>query len=370
MCLIFSACSAKNHGSSREAWLDKDNSEIVFGMSYPVASIESTTGFLNGIDMAIGEINKKGVLGKKIRILKKDDEGAVTTGSGIAQEFADNPEISAVIGHWNSRVSNAVADIYNRNGMVMITPASTSPLLTQKGYKYAFRIIKNDTDYGCTMARYAAGTGLNKVVVYYADDDYGHGLANAFEDAAYENGIQVVDRTTSLNDKNIRKLMEKWDAFDYNAIFIADVMPEAVDVIREIRTAGIKVPIMGATGIDRSSFIKDAGFYSEGVAMPTIFNPEAESEEVERFVRGYQELYGEAPDSWAAQGYETIKVLCSAVESAGSAMPEKIAQALSKIKDYKGVSGNLACSPGGEITGGDIFVKAVKNGKYVYLGKY
>lgn len=370
MCFLLAACSGDNAQKSREAWLNNDNGEIVLGMSYPVAVTEATTGFFNGVSMAVDEINKKGILGKKLKIVKKDDQGAVTTGSEVAQSFVDDPKISAVIGHWNSRVTNAVADIYNRNGMVMVTPASTSPLLTTKGYEYIFRKIYSDVDYGSAMARYAARTGLDKVVVYYADDDYGRGLANAFEDAAYENGVQVVDRTTSLNTRNIRKFADKWSAFDYNAIFLADVMPAVLEVIKTVRSAGIQVSIMGATGIDRSSFIETMGSYAEGVTMPTVFNSSIQSEEVSRFVADYQALYGHMPDSWAAQGYETVGILCQAIEAAGSAMPEAIAKALREIKEFKGVSGVLKCSPEGEIVGGDIYVKAVKNGKDVYLGRY
>lgn len=370
MSFLFAACSGDSTQKSREAWVNKDNEEIVFGMSYPVAVTEATTGFLDGVNMAVDEINKNGVLGKKIRILKKDDQGAVTTGSEVAQSFVDDPKISAVIGHWNSRVSNAVADIYNRNGMVMITPASTSPLLTTKGYEYVFRKINDDIDYGGTMARYASRTGLDKVAVYYADDDYGRGLANAFEDFAYQSGVQVIDRTISVNDRNIRNLTDKWNALDYNAIFIADVMPAALDVIKIIRSAGIQVPIMGATGIDRSSFIETMGSLSEGITMPTVFNPDSQSAEVVKFVEDYQVLYGHMPDSWAAHGYETVRLLCQAVEEAGSALPEKIAKALFETKEFIGVSGNLKCSPNGEIVGADIYVKAVKSGKYVYLGKY
>lgn len=370
MCFLLAACSGVNTQKSREAWLDNGNGEIVFGMSYPVDVTESTTGFLNGVNIAVDEINIKGLLGKQLRILKRDDNGAVTTGSEVAQSFVDDPKISAVIGHWNSRVSNAVADIYNRNGMVMITPATTSPLLTTKGYRYVFRKIYNDTDYGSAMARYAARTGLDRVAVYYADDDYGRGLANAFEDAAYKSGVQVVDRTTSINSRNIHKFADKWSAFDYNAVFVADVMPAALDVIETIRSAGIEVSILGATGIDRSSFIETMGSNAEGITMPTVFNPDEQSPEVSMFVGDYQARYGQMPDSWAAQGYETVKVLCQAIEGAGSAMPEDIAEALSEIEEFKGVSGVLKCNPEGEITGGDIYIKAVKNGKYVHLGKY
>ena len=350
--------------------MNMDNSEIVIGMSYPIAVTEESTNFLDGINMAVEEMNSKGVLGKKIRILKVDDEGSVTTGSEVAQSFVDNPKISAVIGHWNSRVSNAVADIYNRNGMVMITPASTSPRLTTKGYEYVFSMINDDITYGSTMAGYAAKTGLDKVVIYYADDDYGRGLANAFEDAAYENQIQVVDRTTSINGKNIHDFIDKWNAFDYNAIFIADVMESAIEVIETIRAAGIQTPVMGATGIDRNSFIETLGDYTKEIAMPTTFNPTMKTLEMKTFVQDYEEIYGYMPDTWAAQGYETVKLLCQAIESAGSAMPDMIAKALSEISNYQGISGVLNCNSKGEIIGADIYVKVVENGEYVYLGKY
>jgi branched-chain amino acid transport system substrate-binding protein len=370
ICFLLAGCSEGSTQKAREAWLKNDTGEIIFGLSYPVAVTEANTGFFNGVSMAVDEINQKGILGKKLKILKKDDEGTVTAGSEAAQSFVDNPKVSAVIGHWNSRVTNAVADIYNRNEMVMITPASTSPLLTTKGYEYIFRKIYNDIDYGSTMARFAAKNGLDKVVVYYADDDYGRGLANAFEDAAYENGIQVVDRTTSVNTRNISNLSDKWSAFDYNAVFVADVIPAALEVITAIRSAGIQVPILGATGIDRNSFIEALGPYAEGVAIPTMFNPDAPSEEIAGFISEYQELYGQMPDSWAAQGYETVWLLCSAIEAAGSAMPQDIAKALREMNEFKGLSGVLKCSPEGEILGGEIFVKEVRNGKYVNLGKY
>lgn len=364
------ACSDNSIQASREKWLDTDGDEIVFGMSYPVAATESNTGFLNGVSMAVNEVNKVGILGKKLQIDKKDDEGAVTVGSEVAQSFVDDPRISVVIGHWNSRVTNAVADIYNRNKMVMVTPASTSPTLTAQGYQYVFTTINNDKTYGGTMARYSAEYGLDRVVICYADDDYGLGLANAFEDAAIENGIQVVDRITNINKSNIRDCIDKWNALDYNAVFIADIMSEAMNSIRIIRTEDIRVPIMGATGIDTGSFIEMMGSAAEGITMPTTFNTTLQTEKMSRFLTDYQKLYGEFPDHWAAQGYDTVMILCKAIETSGSAAPDKIAAALYEIKDYEGISGKVTCNSRGEIVGPDLYVKKIQDGKYIYIGKY
>lgn len=369
ICLLFTACSQDNSDELREAWADQEE-DIYIGISYPASSIESTTGFINGVNMAVDEVNQKGILGKKIKIVKKDDNGTVTTGAEIAQSFVDDPRISAVIGHWNSRVSNAVADIYNSNGVVMITPASTSPKLTKNGYSYIFRKINNDSDYGGTMARYAAKEGLKKIAIYYSDDDYGRELANAFEDEAYTNGIEVLDRTTSLNDRNVKEILKKWKAFDCDAVFIADVIPEALDVISLIRSEEENITILGSTGIDRSSFIDTMGSYAEGVVMPSVFDPNGETLIIQNFVDNYQEIYKEVPDTWAAQGYETVKVLCQAIETSGSAMPEDIAKALFNINTYEGITGNLNCNSDGEIVGGNIYVKVVRNGKYANLGSY
>jgi branched-chain amino acid transport system substrate-binding protein len=253
---------------------------------------------------------------------------------------------------------------------VIITPASTSPKLKENVYSYIFRIINGDNDYGRTMARYAAKTGLKKVAVYYSDDDYGRGLANAFEDNAYQNGIEVIDRTTSLNDRNVKEMINKWNAFDCDSVFIADVIPDALEVIKLIRSEKKDITILGATGIDRSSFIDTMGMYAKGIVMPTVFYPGKQDTTVQNFVNDYKSRYKNEPDTWAAQGYETVKVLCHAIEMSHSVMPKDIAKSLLRIKKYNGVTGSLSCSPNGEITGENIYVKVVRNGKYVYLGSY
>jgi branched-chain amino acid transport system substrate-binding protein len=350
---------------SRERWLNHSD-EIVIGVTYPTDEVDGEVLFSDGINLAIEEINEKGVLGKKIIIKKVDDKGTVNSAAEVAQNFAADPAISAVIGHWYSRISDAVADIYNRNGMVMISPASTSTKLTAYGYDYIFTMINDDADYAGIIAKYAAEEKLDKVVVYYADEDYGRGLANEFEDAAYKYGIEIVDRTSCINNRNINELTDKWNALECNAFFVADAMGSAEEVIKILRQSGIQVPILGATGIDITSLLPSLGPYAEGTAIPTIFNPTIDRSETKNFVRNYEKKYGYLPDSWAAQGYDSVKLICHAIETAGSAMPDQIAARLKKTVDYQGVSGKLNCNVKGELVVSGMYVKLVQNGKYIY----
>jgi branched-chain amino acid transport system substrate-binding protein len=112
------------------------------------------------------------------------------------------------------------------------------------------------------------------------------------------------------------------------------------------------------------------GNYAEGIAMPTVYNPTLDRPEMKSFLQEYEKQYGTQPDFWAIQGYETVKILAHAMEAAGSAMPEQIAAALSKIECYKGVQGDLTCNSKGEIVGSKIYVKIVEQGEFHYVGKY
>ncbi len=365
VCLLFTSCDKEDVQKKREEWL-KNSDEIVIGLSYPKEVIDKETHFADGIQMALEEVNEKGVLGKQVTINTADDKGTVTVATEIAQDFSDDPKVSAVIGHWYSKVSNTVSYIYNRNHMVMITPASTSTQLTSSGYDYIFSMINDDMDYAGILAKYAAKEKLNKIVICYMDDDYGRGLANNFEDASNDNSIDIVDRVTSINSRNIKKLKAKWEALDYDAILVADVLESAKDDISLLKESGIQVPILGATGFDRTTLMSALGAYAEGIAVPTLFNPNDARIETKNYVQKYEKIYGYLPDSWSAQGYDSIKLLCHAMEAAGSAMPEKIANELRKITDYQGVSGEFNCNAKGELVDSDLYIKKVQNSNYLY----
>jgi branched-chain amino acid transport system substrate-binding protein len=365
VCLLLASCDKEDVQKKREEWL-KDSDEFVIGLSYPKEVMDKETHFVDGINMALEEVNKKGVLGKQITISIADDKGAVTVASEIAQNFSDDPKVSAVIGHWYSKVSNTVSEIYNRNHMVMITPASTSTRLTSNGYDYIFSMINDDKAYAGTLARYAAKENLHKIVIYYMNDDYGRGLANHFEDAAYDNNIETVDRVTSINSRTIKKLKAMWEALDYDAILVADVLETAEEVIRTLRKSGIQVPILGATGFDRTSLISSLGIYAEGITVPTLFNPTDSGTKTMNFVQEYEKKFGYLPDSWSAQGYDSIMLLCHAIEAAGSAMPDKIADELRKVTDFQGVSGVFNCNAKGELAASDLYIRKVHNSNYLY----
>ena len=99
--------------------------DIVIGVAWPFA--ENNDLFSNGIDLAVREINSNGGIGgRNLKLLKEDDGSDLEKGMAIAQAFADNKEIQAVIGHFNSFISIPASTIYNNAGLVMF-PGIHSP---------------------------------------------------------------------------------------------------------------------------------------------------------------------------------------------------------------------------------------------------
>ena len=127
LALFISACGPDDPATLRAERAAQAEGDLVIGVAWPWEA--RTVGlYAEGLDMAVEEVNADGgVLGRPIRLVRGDDGESVDGGRLVAQRFADDPDVVAVIGHLNSHVTIPAADIYERGGLLMLTPASTAP---------------------------------------------------------------------------------------------------------------------------------------------------------------------------------------------------------------------------------------------------
>ncbi|GBF35766.1 branched-chain amino acid ABC transporter amino acid-binding protein [Desulfocucumis palustris] len=341
--------------------------DILIGVAWPF-SVENDL-FKEGVELAAAEINAAGgINGRQVRLLEKDDQETVTGGMNVAQSFARTPNLTAVIGHSVSFISVATANIYESAGIVMLSPAATSPALTQKGYRYIFRNIPSDDEIARQLALYAAKEGHRRMVIYYCDDSYGIGLANSFEDHAKEAGIEIADRFSYYADaRDLNRLSAKWKALDFDGIFVAHYMPDGAQFIADVTQAGIAVPFLAGDAMDTPELWEVAGQAAEGTVVGTIFNPRSPRAEVQNFVGNFNKKYGKMPTSYAAQGYDALYLLAGAVKEAGSADPGAVAQKLRSFKDRPGVAGFHTFKENGDDIGDLVVKKVLRNGQFDYI---
>ena len=286
-----------------------------------------------GIEFASEQVNREGgISGKPVGIDFIDDGETLRSGKLVAQQIVASGRYAAVIGHLHSHVSLAAAPVYEAAGILMVTPASTAPALTRRGYRLVFRTISSDDVTAERLVHLSKTRRARRIGLCYVRTDYGTGLANAFERRAVEAGLEVVSRTAyepgSRSTLYYQDIFRDWLDLDLDLVVLAGTAPEAAHILRSMRDSGLLVPVIGGDGLDVADLPGEAGSAADGLEVVTAFHPDNPRPSVQRFVRGFHARFGRTPDSWAARGYEATRVLCEAMRLADAVSGDAVAGVL------------------------------------------
>ena len=370
--LLLQGCNQTNDPKEERMRLAENTTgDVVIGVILPSSRNKNIRlDYKNGVDMALAEINQAGgVNGRKVRLLFKDDNGQLSEGRRIAQSFVENPEVVAVIGHLQSYISIPVSTTYQHYGVLMISPFSTNPKLTENNFDLIFRNIPSDVEFGRELARFAKSRGYHRVMVSNANTTYGRGLANEFEIYGQHLGIEVIDRRSFdvIDQVNFHSELNKWKLRRFDAVLIAGSHPQGTQIIQQMRELGINVPVFGSDDLDSPDFIKMGGAAVEGTVIAIPFHPDSKRPETIHFVDAFLDRYGKQPAAFAAQGYDTLKVLTYAMSKAGSIVPKKVAATLHELQNWPGVTGSTTFTENGDVIGKPIAKKIVNDGRFEFL---
>jgi len=374
--LLTSCFDSGDTAVRRSRRAEKKQGDILIGAVAPWQKV-AEHGHLdwNGIELAVKQVNAGGGIdGRKVRIVKKDDQASVNTGINIAQEFADDLDITAVIGHAYSFITMPASVIYEFNGVTMISPTASTPALTQRNFKYIFRVIPDDNDMGMQIAKYAHQAGYRKIVIYYIKHGYGLSLANAFEQKAEELGIQILDRLSydSITKANVfYDVFSDWkENYSFDAVFLAARNPmQGAKIMIQARKAGVTVPFISGDALNSRKLIDAGGKAVEGTLVPSYYNPYSREPQVRKFIQEFEKEYHTPPDTWAALYYDAASVLLHAMATAGTADPVKVSETLHRIRDFPGITGTINFTEHGDVTGKKLYIKIVKDGRFQYVEK-
>jgi branched-chain amino acid transport system substrate-binding protein len=303
---------------------------------------------LNGFKLALNEINKKGVLGRKIEYTTRDDKWKVDVGLSVAKELVMRENVDLIVGTVNSAITLAISDYLKGEKVPFIVWISKSEHITgSKGHRYVFSTGENTA-----MAGKAAGVALSKkpyIKYWIAGDDYEYG--HAIADASW--------RYLKAMKPNVQKIGETWwktgepDLIPYYTSIMA-AKPDAFIVcgggmtmansLKACKTTGIleKMAVFMHTAIDYA-VLKPLGLEAapEGVmgTMDYLFYyPDTPANKA--FVKVFQDVNGALPGFPAFHAYNTAHFIANAFKKAGAIDKEKFINAL---------EGLVIDSPGGKI---------------------
>lgn len=305
----------------------------------------------NGIDLALKKINQKGVLGgKKLSLVVADTKSEASEATNGMQKLISQDKVVAVIGPNQSSAVIASGAINNGAKVVDITPMGTNPDVTvdpktKQVKPYSFRTCFIDPFQGTVMASFASNELKVKRAAIYIDNtsDYAKGLAQFFKENFVKNGGQVVIEEAYLQkDTDFKSTLTKIKAAKPDFIYIPGYYQEVGLIVKQAREMGITVPMAGGDGWDSAKLPEIAGKAAlENTFFSSLYSPDDTSDLNKEFVAEYKKAYNTNPDVFAALAYDSTLLVAKAIEDAGSADPAKIAEAMAKIKGFKGVSGEV-----------------------------
>ncbi len=147
---------------------------------------------LRGVAQAQTQFNQQGINGRQLEIVIVNDSNDPNYAQQVAQKIVNNNDILGVIGHNSSSASAKGLEVYEKAGIAMISPTSTSTSLSGNVF---FRTVPSDAKAGQFLARYAVRNNMSKVAVFYTStSNYSESLKQAFV-----NSFQLLGTTTVLD---------------------------------------------------------------------------------------------------------------------------------------------------------------------------
>ena len=160
---------------------DSGPAKLKIGVAGPMTGSDAAFGaqLKNGAEQAVADINAAGgIMGQQIELVIGDDAGDPRQGVSVANDFLGDG-VHFVVGHFNSGVTMPASEVYVENGILMITPGSTNPKITDRGLWNVFRICGRDDQQGGVAGTYIAEhLKGKKIAIAHDKTTYGKGLAD------------------------------------------------------------------------------------------------------------------------------------------------------------------------------------------------
>ncbi|RQO57652.1 branched-chain amino acid ABC transporter substrate-binding protein [Pseudomonas sp. KBW05] len=302
-----------------------------------------------GAKQAIKDINAKGgVDGKMLEAKEYDDACDPKQAVAVANKVV-NDGVKFVVGHLCSSSTQPASDIYEDEGVIMITPAATSPDITSRGYKLVFRTIGLDSAQGPAAGNYIADHVKPKVVAVIHDkQQYGEGIATAVKQTLEKKGVKVaLFEGINAGDKDFGSLIQKLKQANVDFVYYGGYHPELGLILRQAKEKGVNAKFMGPEGVGNDSISQIAQGASEGllVTLPKSFDADpANKAIVDALVADKKDPSG----PFVFPAYSAVEVIAGGIAAAKSEDTAKVAAAI-HAGTFKTPTGDLSFDAKGDL---------------------
>lgn len=348
-------------GSSAQA-------EINIAVAGPMTGQYATFGeqMKNGAELAVKDINAAGgVLGEDLKLFVEDDACDPKQAVAVANKAASEGVVF-VAGHFCSGSSIPASQVYEEEGILQISPASTNPKLTDEGGWNVFRVCGRDDQQGAVAGDYLADNfGGKKIAILHDKTAYGKGLADETKRRLNSRGVsEAMYEAYTAGEKDYSALVSKLKGEGIDVIYLGGYHTEGGLIIRQAAEQGYKPQLVSGDAIVTEEFWKITGDTGEGTLM--TFSPDPrKNPDAAPVVEAFRAQNIE-PEGYTLYTYGAIQAWKQAVEKVGDTDPEKVAEALKEM-EFDTVLGKFTFDAKGDVTAPGYVFYVWKDGTYDYV---
>ncbi len=348
--------------------------------AYSIGYDSSQTGGLaysdvpasKGVQMAIDEINAKGgIAGKwKIELTLQDNRSEAAQSAVVAQDLISK-DVKFLICTSDADPCTAAGQIAQKAGIPTMSTAATSPTLPASVGDFMFMSVFGDNVQTAALAGYAIEQGYRSAYLLCSpDSSYTSKSCDYFAQVFEKKGGTIAGNGSftlgaadfSAEVTKIQNLSPQPDV-----IMTPAYPPDAPTFIKQLRAAGVEIPVISIDGVDSLDTISAGGPAVEGLVFTSHGFPAAGTSTAD-FWKAYEAKYGSPPDSvFAATGYDLVKVIEAAVTAADSTDPKKVRDAIDNLENVQGATGTITYKGQNRIPLKTVYLITVKDGAFQLL---
>jgi branched-chain amino acid transport system substrate-binding protein len=352
---------------------------VTFCASVQLTGPVANTGryYKDAYDFAVEKINaaggvKIGGASRKIELKILDNQSDVNLSVRQYVQLLAQDKVGFLLGPFASNFVLADSSVAEKARVPMVQGGGASDQIYGRGYKYVFGTLPAASNYfGSTIE---AMTRLNPrpqtVALLYADDSFDVSVAKGTRELLKKAGLKaVIDERYSTNASDFSVLLSRIKSEKADAVLVAGHETEVLNFIRQAKSLNASPKLYSFTvGVPSADFRQALGRDANGASGMTAWLPSAALKDqwfgdAEQFARAWKARFGYEPDYHAASGVATVEALVNAIQAAGSTDPQKVRDALAKLR-FDSLYGPVAFDDKGQIDLPQIMVQ-IQNDKVV-----
>ncbi|MBN1994439.1 MAG: ABC transporter substrate-binding protein [Anaerolineae bacterium] len=310
-------------------------------------SVSGGTAMKAAMEIALAEINAAGgVLGQQVELVFVDTEGLAERGTSAMRRLINQEGVVGVVGEYHSAVGLTAKEVAHEYGVPTVFAETWNDTITSVQYPEVFRIAPLSSEVAAVDANFLQSIDAKYVVIMTENTGYGIPAAEQTAEQLASRGIESDTFFADIGTLDFAAVIERIKAGRApDAIWVLLTGETSFNFQQQAAEAGIGpqnlVMICNQAAADSDAYwaaVPDGNLCLwRRIGLPQ----QLWTDETTAFAAKYKEATGkEAPESFAMEAYDSLKIMAQAINEAGSADPQAIINALENIT-YKGALGTI-----------------------------